>query len=106
MNQSEQERMPAAPVLLGERVTAAPVVGVDALLTQDLLPDGVLLEPRPEHGKVVDLDHRTVIIHAQLMRPDQLQDTKALGLVPSYYAAHPYFWGDWHRQYQRQPMIA
>jgi predicted amidohydrolase YtcJ len=43
-------------------------------------------------------DHRTVIIHAQLMRPDQLQDAKALGLVPSYYAAHPYFWGDWHRR--------
>lgn len=43
-------------------------------------------------------DHRTVIIHAQLMRPDQLQKTKSLGLVPSYYAAHPYFWGDWHRR--------
>ena len=43
-------------------------------------------------------DHRTVIIHAQLMRPDQLQKAKTLGLIPSYYAAHPYFWGDWHRR--------
>jgi predicted amidohydrolase YtcJ len=42
-------------------------------------------------------DHRTVIIHAQLMREDQLPLVKALGLVPSYYAVHPYFWGDWHR---------
>jgi len=42
-------------------------------------------------------DHRTVIIHAQLMREDQLRQVKKLGLVPSYYAAHPYFWGDWHR---------
>ena len=41
-------------------------------------------------------DHRSVIIHAQLMRPDQLPTVKALGLVPSYYAAHPFFWGDWH----------
>ncbi len=43
-------------------------------------------------------DHRTVIIHAQLMRRDQLQKAKTLGLIPSYYAAHPFFWGDWHRR--------
>ena len=43
-------------------------------------------------------DHRSVIIHAQLMRPDQLPAVKELGLVPSYYAAHPFFWGDWHRR--------
>jgi predicted amidohydrolase YtcJ len=42
-------------------------------------------------------DHRTVAIHAQLARPDQLEQFKELGIVPSYYAAHPYFWGDWHR---------
>ena len=43
-------------------------------------------------------DHRTVIIHAQLMREDQLHKVKDLGLIPSYYAAHPFFWGDWHRK--------
>ena len=43
-------------------------------------------------------DHRTVIIHAQLTREDQLHQIKQLGLVPSYFAAHPFFWGDWHRQ--------
>ena len=37
-------------------------------------------------------DHRTVIIHAQLTREDQLPIIKALGLIPSYYAAHPFFW--------------
>jgi predicted amidohydrolase YtcJ len=42
-------------------------------------------------------DHRSVTIHAQLMRPDQLERVKSLGIVPSYYAAHPFFWGDWHR---------
>ena len=42
-------------------------------------------------------DHRTVAIHAQLTRPDQLVQFKELGIVPSYYSAHPYFWGDWHR---------
>ena len=43
-------------------------------------------------------DHRAVIIHAQLTREDQLQRIRSLGLVPSYYAAHPFFWGDWHRR--------
>lgn len=42
-------------------------------------------------------DHRSVIIHAQLIRPDQLQRVKQLGIVPSYYSVHPFFWGDWHR---------
>ena len=42
-------------------------------------------------------DHRTVAIHAQLARQDQLEQFKELGIVPSYYAVHPYFWGDWHR---------
>ena len=43
-------------------------------------------------------DHRSVIIHAQMMREDQLDRAKKLGAVPSFFSAHPYFWGDWHRQ--------
>ena len=43
-------------------------------------------------------DHRSVTIHAQLAREDQLDKMKALGIVPSYFAAHPFFWGDWHRR--------
>ncbi len=43
------------------------------------------------------IDHRSVTIHAQLTREDQLDEMKRLGIVPSFFAAHPYFWGDWHR---------
>ncbi|MCR9096551.1 MAG: amidohydrolase [bacterium] len=43
-------------------------------------------------------DHRSVTIHAQLAREDQLDRMKALGIVPSFFAAHPFFWGDWHRK--------
>lgn len=43
-------------------------------------------------------DHRSVIIHAQLTREDQLHRIRELGLVPSYYSVHPFFWGDWHRK--------
>ncbi len=43
-------------------------------------------------------DHRTVIIHAQMMREDQLDRIREDGLIPSYFSAHPYYWGDWHRR--------
>ena len=42
-------------------------------------------------------DHRSVTIHAQLARPDQLDQMKQWGIVPSFYSVHPFFWGDWHR---------
>ncbi len=41
-------------------------------------------------------DHRSVIIHAQLMRQDQVERAARLGVVPSFFAAHTFFWGDWH----------
>ena len=42
-------------------------------------------------------DRRTVVIHAQTARDDQINAFKAEGMLPSYFAAHTYFWGDWHR---------
>lgn len=60
----------------------------------DMLLDGV--SQVAERGALPD--HRTVVIHGQLMRRDQLEKSKTLGLVPSYYSAHPFFWGDWHRR--------
>lgn len=44
-----------------------------------------------------NIDHRSVIIHAQLMREDQLENVKKLNIIPSYFSAHTFFWGDWHR---------
>ena len=43
-------------------------------------------------------DLRPVAIHAQLARHDQVDRIKALGIVPSFFTAHTFFWGDWHRQ--------
>ncbi len=43
-------------------------------------------------------DHRSVIIHAQVMRPDQVVRAAELKMVPSFYSAHAFFWGDWHRK--------
>ncbi|MBT3625651.1 MAG: amidohydrolase family protein [Gammaproteobacteria bacterium] len=60
----------------------------------DVMIDGVA---KALEGKPLP-DHRTVIIHAQLTREDQLHRIKTLGLIPSYFSAHTFFWGDWHRQ--------
>ncbi len=43
-------------------------------------------------------DHRTVAIHAQLMRDDQIDRAAQLGVVPSFFSAHSFFWGDWHQK--------
>ena len=42
-------------------------------------------------------DHRTVMIHAQTVREDQLDQMKELGIIPSYFSTHTFYWGDWHR---------
>lgn len=42
-------------------------------------------------------DLRPVIIHAQTMREDQLDRAEALGLMPSFFEDHVYYWGDRHR---------
>ncbi len=42
-------------------------------------------------------DRRPVLVHAQMSRPDQLEKMKELGVVPSFFSAHVYYWGDRHR---------
>lgn len=39
---------------------------------------------------------RPVMIHAQLLRRDQLPRLAALGAVASFFVAHTYYWGDVH----------
>lgn len=47
--------------------------------------------------KIKDVpDIRPVIIHAQLLDRDQLEDVKALHMIPSFFVAHVYHWGDIH----------
>lgn len=42
-------------------------------------------------------DRRNVAIHAQTARSDQLDKMKELKVIPSFFAMHTYYWGDWHR---------
>lgn len=39
---------------------------------------------------------RSVMIHAQLVRKDQLERMAKVGLMPSFFIAHTYYWGDVH----------
>ncbi|MEH0155421.1 amidohydrolase [Limibacter armeniacum] len=42
-------------------------------------------------------DRRPVMVHSQTVRFDQLDSMKALGVMPSFFSMHTYYWGDWHR---------
>ena len=41
---------------------------------------------------------RPVMIHAQTIRYDQIDEMKKIGMIPSYFVAHVYYWGDIHIQ--------
>lgn len=41
---------------------------------------------------------RPVMIHAQTVRRDQLVRMKELGIIPSFFIAHVYHWGEIHRK--------
>jgi predicted amidohydrolase YtcJ len=48
---------------------------------------------RRKHGKK---DLRPVMVHAQTVRADQLDQMNELGIVPSFFSAHTFYWGDWY----------
>jgi predicted amidohydrolase YtcJ len=56
----------------------------------DALEHAQSMAPRP--------DARHVIVHAQTAREDQLDRMAALGIVPSFFVLHTWYWGDRHRE--------
>ncbi len=46
------------------------------------------------HGNA---DRRSVMIHAQTAREDQIDAMLEQNIMPSYFSAHTFYWGDWHR---------
>lgn len=47
-------------------------------------------------GLALDKDRRTIIIHAQFARPDQLEIFVKYKMEPSFFTNHAFFWGDVH----------
>ena len=42
-------------------------------------------------------DPRMILIHSQMAREDQVARMKDLGVTPSFFTAHTWYWGDRHR---------
>ncbi len=72
-------------------------VPVIAHANGDAAADQLIAAVRKANGFHGKADHRTVMIHAQTARDDQIDQMKTEGIMPSYFAAHTFFWGDWHR---------
>jgi predicted amidohydrolase YtcJ len=51
-------------------------------------------EATAKHGRA---DRRIVLIHGQTLREDQVDPIRELGIIPSIFPMHTYYWGDWHR---------
>jgi hypothetical protein len=47
-------------------------------------------------NQALDKDRRTIIIHAQFARPDQLEIFVKYKMEPSFFTNHAFFWGDVH----------
>ena len=45
-----------------------------------------------------DVDNRPVVIHGQVLRKDQVEALDELGIFPSLFPMHTFYWGDWHRE--------
>lgn len=56
---------------------------------------GAVKDATLKQGKA---DRRSVLIHSQTIREDQLDQLKALDIIPSFFSLHTFYWGDWHRQ--------
>ncbi|TYB76058.1 amidohydrolase [Bizionia saleffrena] len=46
----------------------------------------------------LDKDRRTIVIHAQFSRKDQLEAFVKYNMEPSFFTNHAYFWGDVHTE--------
>jgi len=63
----------------------------------DAAVDQLIRAVQTTSAKVPGTDRRTVAIHAQTARADQLDAFKRLDIFPSFFPMHTFYWGDWHR---------
>jgi len=41
---------------------------------------------------------QVILVHGQFIRPDQVPELKSLGIFPSMFPMHTFYWGDWYKQ--------
>ena len=39
---------------------------------------------------------QVILVHGQFIRPDQVRELKSLGIFPSMFPMHTFYWGDWY----------
>ncbi|MFN7400162.1 MAG: amidohydrolase family protein [Sandaracinobacter sp.] len=39
---------------------------------------------------------QAILVHGQFIRPDQVKELKTLGIFPSMFPMHTFYWGDWY----------
>jgi predicted amidohydrolase YtcJ len=57
-------------------------------------------------SKYGDPGNRPVLIHGQFLREDQVDAYQRLGVFPSLFPMHTFYWGDWHRDHTVGPVNA
>ncbi|HKK23065.1 MAG TPA: amidohydrolase family protein, partial [Pseudohaliea sp.] len=72
----------------------------DAAIDQFL---GAVRAAREAHPGV---EVRPVLIHGQTLRLDQVEALDDLGIFPSLFPMHTFYWGDWHRESVLGPVRA
>jgi hypothetical protein len=50
-------------------------------------------------------DRRPVLIHGQFLREDQVEAFRRLGILPSLFPMHTFYWGDWHMTKTLGPVL-
>ncbi len=64
----------------------------------DAAIDQLLGAVRAASAEIPGSNRRTVLIHGQFLRANQVAEIKKLGIFPALYPMHTFYWGDWHRQ--------
>jgi len=64
----------------------------------DAAIDQMIEAIRPAEQKYGPGDRRTTLIHGQFLRQDQVPVLKELGIFPSLFPMHAFYWGDWYDQ--------
>ena len=62
-----------------------------------------MTDARKNHPGV---DVRAVMIHGQTIRHEQVRRLRELGMFPSLFPMHTYYWGDWYRTSVLGPKLA
>ncbi len=72
----------------------------------DAAIDQIIVAVKAAQAALPRPDARHIIVHAQVLRQDQVDQLKTLSLYPSFFTSHTYYWGDWHRRTSLGPARA